>query len=231
MKLHLGCGRVIFPADPDAAPAHLYPLPESAFEPGWVNVDRVAGAGIGEVVDLFRFPWVRSSNGAPWNDSTVDEIYASHLVEHIPHAVHLAAGLPPSLAGDYGKLVDRLDGWFVFFYECWRLLKPGGLMHVVTPWGLSVGGITDPSHTRYILPGAFQYLQASDPGAPFDYGVPCAFEIDPPLLRISDHWLPKLTTQGPDGPVLPDAEGLTRLAVTYFDVASELRMELRAVKG
>lgn len=222
MKLNLGAGRVIFPADRENPPVHLLPLPESAYEPGWVNVDRVAGPGIQEVLDLFAFPWVRSSNGNPFNDDSVDAIYASHLVEHIPHRVGISAGAPPAVAGRYMALCERLDGWFVFFYECWRVLRPGGTMHVVAPFGHSVGGMTDPSHTRYILPGTFQYLQMSEPGAPFDYKVPCAFELEPPLMRVNDHWQEQMVGREP--------EDVTRAALTFFDVVSELRMEMRAIK-
>lgn len=223
MKLNLGAGRVNFPAVRDAEPRHLMPLPDGAYEPGWVNVDRVDGPSIGEVVDLFAFPWVRSSNGNPWNDNSVDEIYASHIVEHIPHQVRVLSGLPGPWANEYRSMVGRLDGWFMFFYECWRLLKPGGLMHIVTPFGLSAAGMTDPSHTRLILPGSFQYLKPAQEAAPFDYQVPCNFEVAPPLFRISDHWQAKL--------VGLDATDVTRIAMTYFDVADELRIELTAVKG
>lgn len=222
MKLNLGAGRVIFPAEREAPPAHLMPLPEAAYEKGWSNVDRVDGPGIDEVVDLFAFPWARSSNGNPWNDNTVEEIYTSHLVEHIPHQVRVLQGLPGNWADDYRSMVTRLDGWFVFFYECWRILKPGGKLHVVAPFGHSVGGMTDPSHTRYILPGSFQYLKPAADGAPFDYRVPCDFEMEPPIFRISDHWQAKLAGMDP--------EDITRIALTYFDVASELRIELTAVK-
>src|SRR5690349_4828657 len=123
MKLHLGAGRVIFPANPEQPPAHLMPLPDSAFEPGWVNVDHIQLPGIQECVDLFKFPWVRSSTGAPWNDDSADEIYCSHLVEHIPHQVGVVPNLPPALAREYREMADSLDGWFMFFFECWRILK------------------------------------------------------------------------------------------------------------
>ena len=238
LKLNLGAGRVILPAtkipagDPDN-PAHytvdrvyqhLMPLPPSAFEPGWVNVDKYPNPGIAEALDLFQFPWVRSSNGSPWNDNRVDEIYCSHIIEHIPHQGQIAPTAPPSVAKEYREMAKHLDGWFLFFYECWRVLKPDGLLHIVAPFGMSVAGVADPSHTRLIVSGSFAYLSRNgDDQAPFDYHLPMWFEIDsPPLYRFRGEWAHRI------GGVTP--EEATRLAYTYFDVCDEIRVTLRAVK-
>ena len=121
-----------------------------------------------------------------------------------------------------GERVDRHDGWFMFFGECWRILKPGGRVHVVAPWGMSVGGLTDPTHTRAIMLGSFEYLKRPEATATFDYEVPCNFELEPPLLKLTEEWLPKLADIEP--------ADLTRIANTYFNVASELRIGLRAIK-
>lgn len=222
MKLNLGAGRVIFPAERSHPPNHLMPLPEIVFGPGWVNVDKYANPGIGEAVDLFCFPWIRSSNGNPWNDNSVEAIYCSHLIEHIPHRVDVSRKTPLNWQRDYSEMCDRLDGWFVFFYECWRILKPGGLMHIVTPFGLSSAALCDPTHTRYIVPGAFSYFSPSA-DAPFDYHLPCRFEAEAePLLRIRGHWVEKLNDLTP--------EQVNYAAHTYFDVCDEFRITLRAVK-
>jgi ubiquinone/menaquinone biosynthesis C-methylase UbiE len=53
--------------------------------------------------DLTKFP-------LPWKDNSVDSIMASHFVEHI----------------------EAQKRW-PFFDECWRILKPGGLMQIVVP--------------------------------------------------------------------------------------------------
>ena len=225
MKLNLGCGRIAFPLvrGAEGYPDHLQEMPDSVYEPGWVNVDKFAMPGVQEAVDLFRFPWVRSSNGNPFADSSVDEIWCSHLVEHVPHQVRLAAGLPAALAREYTPLVENLDGFFVFFYECWRLLKPDGVLHLRCPYGHSIAGMTDPSHTRYLTPGTFTYLLNDErDSAPFDYHLPMAFTMDPYALRFTPEWskqLDQYTTTG--------IEGLLR---KYFNVVDELRITLRAVK-
>lgn len=54
-------------------------------------------------VDLFVFP-------LPWKDNEISEIFASHFVEHIKGSIR-----------------------WPFFDECWRILKPGGMMKIVVP--------------------------------------------------------------------------------------------------
>src|SRR3990167_6388457 len=107
MKLNLGCGGE---------------RPE-----GYTNVDGWPGCKPDILLDLFRFPW-------PWEDSSVEEIICSHILEHVPHQVE---GFPG----------DGLVGWM---NECWRILKPGGLLHVAWPHHQSDCAFVDPTHTRFI---------------------------------------------------------------------------------
>lgn len=82
MKLNLGCGHVRLD--------------------GFVNVDL---AGSDQDVDLSVFPW-------PWKDGTVDEIVASHILEHF----------------------SKEDG-YRFIEECHRILTQGaaGVLHLAVP--------------------------------------------------------------------------------------------------
>ena len=226
MKLNLGCGRVVFPLDRDAAipyAAHLEPLPDICFEPGWVNVDKFSLPGVQEQVDLFRFPWIRSSNGSPWNDDSADVIYCSHIAEHIPHAVRVSRFIPLAWRKRYDEMVENLDGWFVFFAECWRILKPGGLLYVRAPFATSNAALSDPTHTRYVTPGSFSYLGGDNPDAPFDYHLPLKFEqAEPVLLRFTDG-LAEVVRAMPSGLA-------EKMVYRYFNVADEIRIILRAVK-
>ena len=224
MKLNLGAGRLSFPLDRDNIPhkEHIEPLPDCVFEPGWVNVDRVLQPGINERVDLWRFPWMRSSNGNPFNDNSVSVIWASHILEHIPHIVGVAPGLPGKLAAEYADEVAQSDGWFVFFRECWRVLEPDGLIYIRCPYGLSIPGISDPTHTRYITPGSFGYLKP-DPDVPFDYRHGIHFELAEPFIyRVRGRWVKSMEGLS--------ADDTTEIIMTYFNVIDELRMVLRAVK-
>jgi len=225
--LNLGCGRIIFPLDkekPNPFPEHLANLPDSCYEPGWVNVDKYPNPGVNETIDLFRFPWIRSSNGNPFNDNSVDEIWASHIIEHIPHQVALVDGTPPNMTREYSRLINNLDGFFVFFAECYRLLKPGGIVHIRCPFGLSVGGIADPTHTRYLVPATFSYLAANGRDtAPFDYHLPMNFEMVVPYnMRFRGRWSEESEYYS--------AKGIERLLYSQFGVCDELQVTLKAVK-
>lgn len=175
LRLNLGCGRAQFPTTEDNPFTHhlnAY-LPDSAFddEAGWLNVDSKPVLGVQAIVNLFAYPWMRS-NGNPFSSDSVDEIWASHIVEHIPHEACLLPG-----ASHFPDLIKsaEIDGWYAFFYECWRVLKPGGVLHIVCPTAFSTSGVGDPQHRRLVVPASFSYFKRN-PDAPFDYGLPYEFE-------------------------------------------------------
>jgi len=86
-------------------------------------------------VDLLRFPW-------PWEDDSVDELFSSHFVEHIPH---------------WRPWFDDVDGLHLFMDECWRILKPGGTLQIVHPYGQSSRALQDPTHERYLVAETWWY--------------------------------------------------------------------------
>ena len=57
----------------------------------------------------------------PFKDNTFDEIYSSHLIEHLPHPLK-------------------------FLKECHRVLKPGGTLRLWCPNIMSKNMYLDPSH-------------------------------------------------------------------------------------
>jgi SAM-dependent methyltransferase len=59
----------------------------------------------------------------PFRDSCADGLFAVHVLEHLP---------------DYLPLVA----------ECHRLLRPGGVLHVMAPWWRHVNAVADPTHVR-----------------------------------------------------------------------------------
>lgn len=194
--LNLGCGRLIFPTTRNNPFAQhiIYAIdlgcPQAMDETvEWVNVDRAALLGVDVVCNLFRYNW-RIDNPIgrvkfpdAFADNTYDLIWCSHIIEHIPHQIKInddsLVGMPYmyKLPDDtIRKLYNEdKDGWAAFFYECWRVLKPGGGLHIICPYGFSVAGISDPTHTRYITPGSFSYF-AKNPDAPFDYEMPFEFK-------------------------------------------------------
>jgi len=161
VRLNLGCGRVILPNDE-----------------GWLNIDSQPLDGVDQVVNLFEFPWPIAENSA-------DYIIASHLIEHIPHQVRIRGtwveeGYDHHLGTAWMQMYDTgphpLDGFFAFFAEAWRVLKPNGVITCIAPYGATDMAFQDPTHTRYIVPETFTYLMPSV-DSPYDYGLPFRYEF------------------------------------------------------
>ena len=86
-KLNIGCGRDIRP-----------------IEEGWVNLDIREGGGVDVVHDLDRLP-------LPFDDDSFDEVYASHVLEHVLR-------------------------WENLLHDIYRIMKPGGVLTIRVPYGL-----------------------------------------------------------------------------------------------
>lgn len=112
---------------------------------GFESVD-LPGTGAKHEVDLLRYPW-------PFADSSVDELHCSHFIEHIPMTHVLDDGTPTGGT-------DSRDAFFRFFDECFRVLRPGGIMTVVCPVARSNRAFQDPTHRRFIVAETFFYLSA-----------------------------------------------------------------------
>lgn len=85
-------------------------------EEGFFGVDIRAFEGVDMVHDLVRTAW-------PWVDNSIEEVRASHLIEHF----------------------DQMERVF-FFNELYRVLKPGGKATVTTPYWCSNRAYGDPTH-------------------------------------------------------------------------------------
>lgn len=219
--LNLGCGRVILPAP---APGHY-----GLIDPGlteyalWHNVDRNAEPGVDETLDIFRYPW-------PWPDNSFDGALLAHIAEHVPHEIK-TTGLSmrmwidgqaindpePSRADELASLQD---GWYAFFAELHRVLTPGSIIHVLSPYGWSQGGITDPTHTRLLTEQTFTHSMQPDPNSPFKYatgGLNLEL-VEPARFTLS-------------GIVPVDSQAEFEYALrTKLNVVYELYVKLRVVK-
>lgn len=165
---------------------------------GYVNVDVSADVKPDLAHDLFRYPW-------PWVDDSVEEISCEHFIEHIPARCCCS--------------MNRREPFFEFFDECWRIMKPGGVMKIVTPSVLSERAFQDPTHTRFIARATFAYLDAHwrKEVKLSHYDLKCDFEgtIDP---YINPDW-----THRHDG---VKVFGLNH----YWNVLWDLVVTLKAVK-
>lgn len=103
MRLNLGCS--------DAQPSD------------YINVDIVPPADV--LADL-RERW-------PWEDSTVSEIRAFDILEHLPDKIYT-------------------------LNEAWRVLQPGGRLDIKVPTTDGPGAWQDPQHCSYWNRNSFLYF-------------------------------------------------------------------------
>ena len=98
---------------------------------GITNVDINSGEGVDVVCDLSIFPW-------PWDDNSIDGIYAIHFLEHFRDSIQL-------------------------FRELNRVLKPGGFLMVAVPHSTSIYAMANLDHyTAWSLPTFKQVTNPSD---------------------------------------------------------------------
>jgi len=100
-------------------------------------MDAVALPGVGVVRNILDFPW-------PFPDASVVEARAEHFIEHIPHLCWCCR--------------QQKDPFLAFFDEVYRVLIPGGQMHIICPHSDSRRAWGDPTHTRAINENTALYL-------------------------------------------------------------------------
>jgi predicted SAM-dependent methyltransferase len=109
---------------------------------GYENCDIAPVSPVVRYVDLSLW-W-------PWDDSTVEEIYAADIFEHIPDIYSSQA-----LTGRHRSARIHVMN------ESWRVLKPGGILRMECPDAAKgCGQWQDPSHVTPWTPNGLQYFQA-----------------------------------------------------------------------
>lgn len=149
---------------------------------GFKGIDVAKTSSVDYVVDLQSFPW-------PIESESVEEINCSHYIEHIPHT---------NVALDLKKVLDKSstfvefknniseesflkpqDGFIKFINEVYRILKPGGKVHITAPYYTSGRAYGDPTHARYIGDSSFWYLSKKwmEDNKLEHYGIKADFDV------------------------------------------------------
>lgn len=226
--LNLGCGRVILPAP---KPGHYGLIDEGITDYAlWHNVDRNPEPGVDECLDIFRYPF-------PWADNSFDGALLAHIAEHIPHEIRIVQqSTVDATFTDVDTWIDRAvpiykkedelanlqDGWYAFFAELHRVLAPGSIIHILSPYGWSQGGITDPTHTRYLTEHTFTHSMQPDANSPFKYATG---GLNLELVEEAKYNYTNLAMPYAHDPVM-----LTRARQTMINITYELYVKLRVIK-
>ena len=143
-KLNIGCGNMILDDH--------------------VNLDKVAGKGIDCVFDLetcgklVEMPEGHMCGSLPFADDYFDEVYASHILEHIDNILPL-------------------------MQELHRVTKSGGKITIRTPYGSTNSAFDDPTHIRQMFPKSFEYF-----GQPnyhrADYGYRGDWKVEEVIVTV-----------------------------------------------
>lgn len=107
--------------------------------PGWVNLDGFVRHPQVLKHDLTQTPY-------PFPTGWFDEILAKHVLEHVPLVYRPHNGTVRDV------LYDVME-------ELYRILRPGGTLHVVVPHGARSDALSNPNHTRVWVPKTFHYWQ------------------------------------------------------------------------
>lgn len=103
----------------------------SNYKPGFINVDKSAGAYAEVHADITRVPWKWAKN------NTADRIEVSNTAEHI----------------------ERYP-WIRVVRECHRVLKPGGILFIKAPIMTADNldaAFSDPTHVNWFTDHTFDY--------------------------------------------------------------------------
>ena len=143
LKLDLGCGQ--------------------AKQEGFTGVDIAPLEGVDVVCDLFTFPW-------PFEDDSVDEVFCSHFVEHVPD--HIA-----------------------FMNELYRIMKPGAQVRFVHPYLWNDRCFQDPTHRQFISEHRWYYFAKDwrEINKLEHYGITCDFGVNNIFPLFASPWDQKNT--------------------------------------
>ena len=108
-------------------------------KPGYVGVDCAPGPAVDQIANLDA-RW-------PWKESTIDEIYAHDVFEHMG-SIHQILGFPRQESIEVpGKIWCMNEGH--------RVLRPGGILDLAVPCchmadgRVNIGAFADPTHRTY----------------------------------------------------------------------------------
>lgn len=170
---------------------------------GYVNVDKAHDPDV--VCDLEQFPW-------PWETSSVDEIRAHHILEH--------------LGQDHKTFVGVMK-------EMYRVCKGGAVLDIVVPHPRHDDFMNDPTHVRPITLNVMALFSKSwnrkwveDGSANTKLALEHDIDFEPKeeALQLEPH----IQAAFEQGRITP--EGLTQLIKERNNIVKAIHLKLECVK-
>jgi hypothetical protein len=164
---------------------------------GYVNTDREPSVGPDVVMDLEEFPW-------PFEDDSVEEIVANHVLEHVGATPQVFIGV---------------------MQELYRVCRNGALIRIAVPHPRHNFFLDDPTHVRAITPQTLQlfskrnceeFKRLGASNSPLAFYADVDFEIRELQVIVADKYKhePKLK----------------EMVELYNNVAVEYQMVLEVIK-
>ena len=152
---------------------------------GYLNVDIVRP----DPLIIENFQQVNLAEMWPWEDSSVDEIYAADIAEHIGDCRHLGEEwcdwcVPRRRAMPFGVPLHKPRhplGRIHWMNECWRALRAGGILRMECPDAAKgAGQWQDCTHVTPWTPNGLQYFVDGSPAHKRfaeAYGITARFKL------------------------------------------------------
>lgn len=102
--------------------------------PGW----HVINHDLRQFREEINAAWDLNKRPWPWGDESIWTVVAQSVLEHLNLT-----------------LVESLN-------ECWRILRPGGELHLKLPLWDNANSYTDPTHRWVVAPGVLRYFDGSE---------------------------------------------------------------------
>lgn len=181
MKLDLGCGNSVeeghvgvdLPSDELAPQDRVGPLQPVVDASGIIRFDLCSG-----------IPW-------PFEDESIDGLFSSHVIEHLPAARIAVYRWKRRELGDFLQCIGTQDALFWFLDEAWRVTKIGGELLLRWPalrderdGSIQTLAFVDPTHYRFIPVEQYLYWYRQGRKA---MGVT--------QYRVRCNWVPKQRSQ------------------------------------
>lgn len=173
---------------------------------GWLNVDNFVECDPDRMLEIERTPW-------DLPDDAFDEILMKHVLEHV--------------GADFTTFAAIMR-------ELYRVLKPDGVLEIHVPHVRHDTFWSDPTHVRAFTPLTFEMMSKRRNlewvAAKANYTMlALVMKVDFEVVTMGQNYDPKWVARVQSGEL--KQEQLREIAALNWNVARELQVKLRAVKG